>query len=174
MTGQDDLLSRRVDLHTPPSPSAVCEALRAKHVRACCFEDADAGPASRPVAANLATVRDALDAVVTVYPEYRWEVAVDDLLNVYPRGSVIAERAPALHVAGKGLWVVLEEDLELKDRGITLFTELRNGDGPHLFVDLEEGTVRDALNACVASVQGAIWHISGVRGNYFLSISVIS
>jgi hypothetical protein len=174
VTGRDDLLSRRVDLHTPPSPTAACEALRAKHVRACCFEDADAGPRSRPVPANLATVRDALDAVVAAYPEYCWGVAVNDLLNVYPRGSVIEQEAPALHIAGKGLWVVLEEDLELKDRGITLFTELRNGDGPQLFVDLEEGTLRDALNACVAPVQGAVWQISGVRGNYFLSISVIS
>jgi hypothetical protein len=175
VTGQDDLLLRRVDLHVPPSPSAVCEALRAKKVRACCFEDADLGPRARPVEAmNLATVREAVDGIVTAYPEYRWEVALDDLLNVYPRGSAIEKKAPALHVAGKGLWVVLEEDLQLRDRGITLFTEFRDGDGPLISADLEDGTVRAALNACVAPLGGAVWHISGIRGHYFLSISAVA
>lgn len=75
--------------------------------------------------------------------------------------SVLDEDVPALHVAGKGLWRVLEEDVGLADHGVELFRELRDGDGAPVPADLRAGTLRLVLDELVAPLRATVWHISG-------------
>jgi hypothetical protein len=171
VTTADSLLSREVHIVSSPGPSAVCEALRAKGVRACCLDDTGADPRPLASTSSFVTVRDALAGITAERPRYRWEIAYPDLVNVYPVDSVIENDAPPLHIAGKGLWVVLEEDLPLRNWDITLFVEFKAGDGPPVFVDLEGASIRAALSACIGQVRGAVWHISGTPDNYVLSVS---
>ena len=71
---------------------------------------------------------------------------------------------------GEGLWRVLDGRLRVRDHGIALFQELEDGDGPTISVSLRPGSLRDALNALVAPIDAAVWHISGSSGGWFLPV----
>jgi hypothetical protein len=170
--GSGALLERRLD--APPadlSPAAVAGALRASGVRACCL--ADAGAVAPAAARAPETAAAALAAVTAANPSYRWELTPSGLLNLFPAGSVLEAGVGERHVAGTGVWRVLEADLGLAEHGIELFMELQDGDGPAVATDLPAGTLRDALNALVAPLPGAVWDITGRPGAYFLSITAI-
>jgi hypothetical protein len=154
-----------------PSPGAAANALRAAGIRANCLELGDRSTASE--AGPPSTAGEALKAVVRADPRYRWEVTNAGLLDLYPTPSVLDDAVPALSVAGKGLWTVLESDLGLADHGIELFMELRDGDGPPVPDDLPAGTLRAALDRLVAPVDQTVWHITGNPGAFFLTVSAI-
>ena len=152
------------------SPAAVCARLREWGIRACCLED----PALiNPSAASpeIGTVRELLDAVVAENHSYRWDLTADDLINVFPSHSVLDDRVDQLDCESEGLWRILEDRLRLRDHGIELFQELEDGDGPTISVSLPSGSLRDALNAVVAPIDAAVWHISGSPGGWFLTVS---
>ena len=171
--GSGVLLER--PLAAPPadlSPSAVAGALRAGGVRACCLADAGAAaPAAEP---PPATAAEALDAAAGANPGYRWELTPSGLVNLFPSGSVLEDAVGAQAVAGKGVWAVLEQDLGLGEHGIELFMSFRDGDGPAVAADLAAGTLRDALNALIAPLPGAVWDISGSPGAYYLTITSVA
>jgi hypothetical protein len=166
------LLDRRLDtVLRDLSPAAVAGELRAAGIRACCLDDAES---EKPTsAASVATVRDALDAVAEANPGYRWDVGPNDLLNIFPAPSVLDDDVPRLDVAGKGLWTVLEEDVDLASHGIELFMEFRDGAGPPVSAEVPGGSLRSVLNHLVAPLDGTVWHISGTPGAYFLTITSI-
>jgi hypothetical protein len=162
-------------LEPPPtdlSPTSVAEALRRAGIRACCLDVTQTDPAS--AAPPPSTVAGALAGVVERNPGYRWEPGPDDLLDIFPVPSVLDDDVPALHVAGKGLWRVLEEDVGLADHGVELFLELRDGDGPPVPADLPAGTLRFVLDELVAPLRATVWHISGKPGAAFLSVTLIA
>jgi hypothetical protein len=171
--GTAPLLDRQLEPPlADPSPSAVSEALRRAGIRACSFENVDA---ERPAAsAPIATVRDALEAVESANPGYRWEITAEGLVDIFPVPSVLDESVPELRVAGRGLWRVLEEDVGLAKHGIELFGELRDGDGPPVPSDLPAGPLRSVLNRLIAPLPGTVWHIAGRPGAYFLTVSTIA
>jgi hypothetical protein len=156
---------------TEPSPAAACQLLRGAGIRACCFEDSTLVRASAP--ARYGTVRELLTAVVAANPGYRWDVTPDGLVDVFPSPSVLDETVSPIKVADTGLWRVLEEDLSLRRYGIELFMELRDGDGPPVSVDLPGGSLRAALDTLVAPITDSVWHVSGLPGAYFLTVSRI-
>lgn len=170
--GAKALLDRRLDtVLRELSPTAVAGALRTAGLRACVLENAES---EKPTAAaSVDTVRDALEAVAEANPGYRWDVAPEGLVNIFPVPSVLDDDVPELHVAGKGLWSVLEEDVGLASHGIELFMEFRDADGPPVPDDVPGGSLRSVLNRLVAPVAGTVWHISGRPGAYFLSITSI-
>jgi hypothetical protein len=174
----DPLLDRPLD--TGPderSPAAVCARLRELGIRACCLDDpeqvtvrATGQPTGKDDATPPSTVRGLLDDLVVTHPSYRWELAQGGLVNVFPSRSVLDDPVPGFVAQGEGLWRVLER-LRLQDHGIELFQELGDGDGPALSVDVAPGSLRSALNAVVAPVDGAVWHLSGSAGAWFLTVA---
>ena len=167
------LLDQR--LESPPldaSPGAAANALRAAAIRACCLELGDSH--SLPDSGPPSTAREALEAVVNADPRYRWEVMESGLLDLYPSPSVLDDEVQELAVAGKGLWAVLEDDLDLGGHGIELFMELRDGDGPPVASDVPAGTLRSALDELIAPVDGTVWHISGSPGAFYMTITAIA
>ena len=155
-----------------PSPGAAANALRAAGIRVCCLELGDSG--SAPHSGPPSTAREALEAVVSADPRYRWELTESGLLDLYPSPSVLDDEVPALPAAGKGLWSVLEDDLDLGGHGIELFMEFRDGDGPPVASDVPAGTLRSALDELIAPTPGAVWHISGNPGAFYLTITAIA
>lgn len=154
-----------------PSPGSAANALRAAGIRACCLELGDRATATDT--GPPSTVAEALEAVVRADPRYRWEITESGLLDLFPTPSVLDDDVPALPVAGKGLWTVLEDDVGLAGHGIELFLELRDGDGPPVPDDLPAGTLRAALDALVAPVDQTVWHITGNPGAFFLTVTAI-
>jgi hypothetical protein len=152
------------------SPAQVCARLREWGIRACCLEDpALVNPSAG--SPEIATVRQLLDAVVAENPSYRWDLAADGLINVFPSQSILDDQVDGLECESEGLWRVLDDRLRLRDHGMELFQELEDGDGPTISVSLPPGSLRDALNALVAPVEAAVWHISGSPGGWFLTVS---
>jgi hypothetical protein len=183
MTGDPDpLLDRPLAIGpVERSPAAVCARLRELGIRACCLDDPEqvteqvteraAGQATgKDDATPSATVRGLLDDLVATHPSYRWELAQSGLVNVFPARSVLDDPVPGFVARGDGLWRVLER-LRLQDHGIELFQELGDGDGPALSVEVAPGSLRSALNAVVAPVDGAVWHLSGSAGAWFLTVA---
>ena len=152
------------------SPAAVCARLREWGIRACCLADpARINPSAG--SPEIGTVRELLDAVVAENHSYRWDLTADDLINVFPSHSVLDDQVDQLDCESEGLWRILEDRLRLRDHGIELFQELEDGDGPTISVSLPSGSLRDALNAVVAPIDAAVWHISGSPGGWFLTVS---
>ena len=152
------------------SPVAVCARLREWGIRACCLEDpARVNPSAG--SPEVGTVRELLDAVVAENPSYGWDLTADGLVNVFPSPSVLDDEVGPLECDSEGLWRVLDDRLGLRDHDVELFQELEDGDGPTISVSLPRGSLRDALNALIAPIDAAVWHISGSPGGWFLTVT---
>ncbi len=168
------ILERQLDhFHIPSaSVSACADSLRQKGFKVCSFEELTEETARQapPVLERHATtLKDILDAVVFLHPNYQWTVD-EDLVNIYPLHSVLDTRVGSLRVSAKEVGDILEEDLQIEKLGITYFSELA-GIGPSINLDLQDVDIRQALNAIVKELGQAIWHISGRPQAYFLSFS---
>lgn len=170
MTDEGDPLLDRPLPESPvrTTPAAVCARLRELGVRACCLDDPE--HVSGHSTTSATTVQGLLDDLVADNPSYRWELVQHRLVNVFPSRSVLDDPVPGVVAEGDGLWSVLER-LRLQDHGIELFQELGDGDGPALSMEVPPGSLRSALNAVVAPVDGAVWHLSGAPGAWFLTVS---
>jgi hypothetical protein len=157
------------------SIGALCDGLRRQGFRVCALEDLErrrslALPRASPVGPTL-TLGQVLERLTDL--GYRWEVAYDELLNIFPDKSVLDSPVSPVRVERKGLWRVLEDDLHIRERGIQLFVEFRQDDGPQVTLAAGPATLREALNALVVQLPGAFWTVSGTAGAYFLSISSV-
>jgi hypothetical protein len=167
-------LERRINRFEPASGSVSAggDELRRLGFRVCTFEDLALGAEAGGVACADATLREALANVVERNPGYRWDVAVDDLVNIVPVHSVLDEPAPRLEIHGKSLSRVLDEDLDLRRRGIELFPGLE-ADGPAVELVGQPSDLREALNLVVAQLPDTVWHASGRPAAYSLFVTVV-
>lgn len=157
------------------SVSHCADKLRALGYRICTFEDlqkSNERQVRHPLDLKERTLKQILDEIVIENPGYRWLVE-DELINIYPVQSALNSPTPALNIKSKGVWRILIEDLEIENKGISLFVELTDGDGQLIDLALNAGSLRDALNGIVRQLGQAVWHISGNPGAYFLTISDI-
>lgn len=173
-----DILNRRLSRFQTQSTSVshFADKLRELGFKICTLENlADEQAKSGPLIDHKdATLRQLLDEVVEQHPGYRWEAAEKDLINIFPIESVLNSETSPLDIKKKGLYLILKEEMEIERRGISLFIELEEGDGPLIDVSVESANLRKALNAIVRQLTGLIWHISGNPGAYYLTLSVVS
>jgi hypothetical protein len=118
------------------------------------------------------TLAKVLDAIIAENSSYRWE-EVGDLLNIFPQDSILDEQTPAVNAKGRGLWRILKEDLQIEKKGLTLFSDIEQEEGPLLDVQLEPMDIRHALNAIVAPLPRTFWQISGRESTFFLTLSAM-
>jgi hypothetical protein len=156
------------------SISDYSDGLRELGYRVSSFEDlgiTNNSEPSQPVVLKNATLQQILDEIVRQNPSYCWEQVNNNLINIFPENSILDSKVPYLDVKNKGLWRVLEEDLEIEKKGIYLFVEFGESDGELIDLSLESADLREALNAIINQLDRTIWHISGRQGAYYLTIS---
>lgn len=143
--------------------------------KVCALENLEVADKSSPVPIDLreVTLEELLNEIISVNPGYLLAVEPGDLINLYPAGSVLDERVPALSVSGKGVRRILREDLEIERRGISLFMEFSAGEDPLIDLRLELCDLRAALNRIVGQLSNSVWHISGNPGAYSLTITEV-
>jgi len=174
-----DILERRIAKFDVPSGSVsvVADGLRKIGYRVCSFEDLDmAGGESNvmPFTLNDMRLRDLLDEIVRLNPAYTWEKVDDDIINIFPKNSVLDTKVPAIRIKGKALVRALVEDLGLEDKGIYLFNELSQAGGPVIDMRLKESSLREILNKIIQECGRVAWHISGRPGAYFLTLTDVA
>jgi len=170
-----NILSQLISRFQTPSARVLrcADLLRGLGFKACAMENLGASERAQPASIDLEGValEEVLDRIKALNPGYLWAVAQGDLINIYPVRSVLDERVAGLQVSGKGVWRVLREDLEIEQRGLSIFMESAAGDGPTVDLRLESADLRAALNQIVGQLGDSVWHISGNPGAYTLSFT---
>lgn len=173
---QSDILRQRIGHFQVQSASVshCANRLRELGYRICTLENLEVGnqpETSLPMDIKDITLQELLDDIVRHNSGYRWEKAKTDLINIFPTLSVLDSKVLSLNIRSKGIWRILKEDLEIEGKGISLFVEFGDADGPPIDLSLSPVDLREALNAIVSQLGQSIWHISGNPGAYYLTIS---
>jgi hypothetical protein len=148
------------------------ERLRQLGLRVCSFEELPAEPGS-PIDLRDQTLAGVLEAIVARHPSYRWQAVDDELINLFPRRSLLDAPLPEVSLRAVGSRRALEENLRIQSLGLSLFAEFGDPEGFTVDLELRGADLRAALNAMVRQHPPLVWQISGQPGAYFLSFSQV-
>ncbi len=174
-----DILGQRIEDFQVLSPSVsnFADGLRRRGYRVCAFDDLDIegyGSEEEQLKYDNLTLKELLDRFVEQNSNYVWEKVGEDIINIFPKESILDLRLPKLDIRKKDLYKILLEDLKIEEKGIYIFSELMQTDKLLVDLHIEDSSLRYALNEIVAQLGETVWHISGRSGAYYLTLTNIS